>query len=467
MKNKKKQLLNTAYNKAFKFRFYPDSEQIVLLDHYFGSARFVFNQTLNFSINHYNQRQHKTTDDFGDLHIIKNTEFKSLSSTDRIKYIKELKINNPWLHHVSSIALQQSVINLNNSYSNFFKKCKNPSIKQKGFPQFKKKNNRNSFKIVGKKSIHFSEDGSFTLPKFKNPLNIRFSRTFNRNKVSSVTISKEPNNHYYISFLSEDNYQRLPSINQKIAFDSGIKTNITSYNGNINTKGKEVFETFNLPDLKNLISKIKLTQRAFSRKVKGSNNRNKSRIKLARLYAKKENKVNDFYHKLSTKIVNDNQVIIVEDLNLNSMKENKVNHLNKNIRKNLQQISLSKIYEYIEYKSKWYGKTLIYADSYYPSSKKCSTLNCDYINHELSLSDRTWTCPECGKVHDRDENAALNLYNYNEDNAKIVIKNVLAYHKQKKSLHKDKDLNKDKNNNTVLVENRKPAKIGLTRNLNL
>ena len=167
--------------------------------------------------------------------------------------------------------------------------------------------------------------------------------------------------------------------------------------------------------------------------VKGSHNRNKQRVKLAKLYAKKENKVNDFYHKLTTQIINDNQVIIVEDLNFNSMKtidsENK--YQGKNIRKNLQKVSLSKLYEFIEYKSKWYGKTLVYADRYYPSSKKCSTLNCEYINHELKLEDRTWICPDCGKVHDRDENAALNLYNYEEDNAKKVIQDVLLYHKNK------------------------------------
>ncbi len=175
---------------------------------------------------------------------------------------------------------------------------------------------------------------------------------------------------------------------------------------------------------------------------------------MAKLYANKENKVNDFYHKLSSTIVHENQVIIVEDLNFNSMKaiDSNNKYQGKNIRKNLQQISLSKIYNFIEYKAKWYGKTLIYADKYYPSSKKCSTLNCNYINHELKLEDRTWKCPECGVVHDRDENAALNLYYYNEDNARKVIQDVLIYHKNKV-------------NNNVLVENKKPVKLKLNNNL--
>jgi len=449
MKLHKQQSLNTAYNKAFKFRFYPDSEQVSLLNHFFGSARFVFNQTLNYSINHYKSKETQLTDDYGDLIVLKNDNFKSLSSTDRINYIKELKLNNPWLHEVSSIVLQQSIINLNNAYNNFFKKCKNKSnYKGKlGYPQFKKKHHRQSFRIVGKNSIHFNHDGSFTLPKFNKPLDIKFSRTFDRDKVSSVTIIKEPNGHYYISFLSQDNYKRCSSINKRIAFDSGIKTNITTYDGTQH-------QGFNLPDLTLLISKIKKAQKSLSRQVKGSNNRNKQRIKLARLYANKENKVNDFYHKISSTIVNENQMIVVEDLNFNSMKsiDSHNKYQGKNIRKNLQQISLSKIYNFIEYKAKWYGKTLIYADKYYPSSKKCSTLNCNYINHELDLKDRTWKCPQCGVVHDRDENAALNLYDYNEDNAKKVIQDVLTYHK-----------NKVKNN--VLVENKKSTKLKLNNKL--
>jgi putative transposase len=438
MKNNKKQLLNTAYNKAFKFRFYPDSEQRLMLEHYFGCTRFVYNKTLDYSIKHYASRETKINHDYGDLIIIKNEDFKSLSSTNRINYIQELKIIYPWLKEVSSIALQQSIINLNNAYNNFFKRINNKKDNKGklGFPKFKKKHNRNSFKIVGKNSIHFDKTGSFTLPKFKKSLDIKFSRDFDRDKVSSVTIIKEPNGHYYIVFLSEDNYKRLPSINAKLAFDSGIKTNLTTFNGEINHDKKEVFNTFNLPSLDKLLNRIKLIQKLLSRKVKGSNNKNKTRVKLARLYAKKENIVNDFYYKLSSKIVNDNQVIVAEDLNFISMKENKSKEL-KNVSKSLQEISLSKIYQYIEYKAKWYGKIFIKADRYYPSSKLCSTPHCEYINHELTLSERTWKCPQYNKVHDRDKNAAL----------------VLSYYKEK-------------NKSNSILKDSKSSKIELSKNLN-
>lgn len=437
MLNNKTITLNTSYKKGFKFRFYPDSEQILLLDQLFGSVRFAYNKTLDYSINHYASRHTQVTDDFGNLIIIPNSDFKSLSSTDRINYLTDLKIQFPWLHNVSSIALQQSIINLNNAYTNFFNKVKSNKTGKLGFPKFKKKSNRNSFKIVGKNSLHFDTNGSFALPKFKKPLDIKFSRNFNRNKVSSVTVSKEPNGHYFISFLSEDNHKILPSKNKKLAFDSGIKNNITSFNGQLTSDNKEVFNTFNLPSLDKLLNRIKFIQKQLSRKVKGSNNRNKTRVKLAKLHAKKENIVTDFYHKLSFNIVNNNQVIIAEDLNFISMKENKDIKF-KNVRKSLQEISLSKIYQYIEYKTKWYRKTFIQADKYYPSSKLCSTAHCEYIHHELSLSERTWECPQCNTIHDRDNNAALNLYNYNEDNAKGIIKKVLAYHKQKKNLLAEK-----------------------------
>ena len=433
MTNNKTIILKTTYRKAFKFRCFPDSEQMVLLDQIFGSVRFVYNNTLDYSIKHYASKENKFTDDFGNLIVISNNEFKSLSSNDRINYIQELKINFPWLKSISSIALQQSIINLNNAYNNFFKKIKSNVKGKLGFPKFKKKGNRNSFKIVGTNSLHFSEDGSFTLPKFVKPLDIRFSRAFDRNKVTSVTVSKEPNGHYFISFLSEEHYKILPSINEKLAFDSGIKNNLTIFNGELNSDNKEMFNTFNLPDLSKIVNRIKFIQKQLSRKVKGSNNRNKIRIKLAKLYAKKENIVKDFYHKLSFNIVNENQVIIAEDLNLAEMKENKDIKL-KNVRKSLQQISLSKIYQYIKYKVLWYGKTFIQADKYYPSSKLCSTPECEYIYHELSLSDRTWKCAQCHIIHDRDNNATLNLFNYTEDNAKRIIDKVLAYHKQKKKL---------------------------------
>ena len=478
IKKHQPQTLGTHYKKAFKFRFYPESEDIVALQQTFGCARFVYNKVLDYSIKHYASRQHTVTDDYGDLIIIPNMKYKPLSSTDRINYITELKILYPWLKEVTSIALQQSIIGLNNAYNKFFdnvKKIKGSNknkdkVKSYGYPNFKKRGGRNSFKILGKASIHFNKDGSFTLPKFKKPLKIKFSRGFNKDKVSSVTIIKEPSGHYYISFLSEDNYKRLPSINNKIGFDSGISNTFTSYSdsnnnnisNNLNNKG---LNNIQIPDLSSIIKKIKDLNRSMSKKMKGSNNRNKARAKLAKAYEKKNNIVNDFYHKLSSTIVNENQVIIGENLNIaqmksinnslinNSLINNDLNNKKlKNIRSSLQNISLGKLYNYIEYKSKWYGKTFIKADKYYPSSKLCSQPNCGYINHALKLEDRAWQCPDCGTRHDRDHNSAVNLYNYDENNAKVVIKKVLAYHSKMKKNNIGLNIKSDITNSLQLTQ---------------
>lgn len=430
MKTKQKLLDNNTFNKAFKFRFYPDSAEIIYLAKTFGSVRFVSNKTLDFSKQHYQQQK---------LLKDKNLPYKNLNNSDRLNYLNTLKLEFPWLYDVSSVPLQQALINLNNAYKDFFSK-------KKGFPQVKRKSNRNSFKITGQNTIHFNEQGQFILPKCKKPLDIIFSKDFDRSKVSSVTVSKEPSGHYYISFLSIDNYKRLPSIQHKVAIDSGIKDNATTYNG------KET-QVFNLPDLKFIINRIKKLQKELSKKKIGSKNRDKARIKLAKAHETKANIIKDFYHKLSFNIVKDNQFIILESLNLNDMKST-TKQQHKNIRSSLHNISLSKLYEYIDYKADWYGKTVIYADKYYPSSKLCSQEECGYINHELSLSDRTWGCPSCGIVHDRDNNAAVNLYNYNEDNAKSVMNEVLAYHKKKQSIIVE---NKDKIDSKLFIGIKKPV----------
>lgn len=430
--------------KSFKFRFYPSIEEQSLLAQWFGSQRFVYNHVLDYSIKHYSNRQHKTIDDFGNEIIIPHADYKPLSSTDRINILTELKKEFPWLEIPSSIILQQSIRHLNDAYSRFFN-----GKGKLGFPQFKKKSNRNSFTITGQNSLHFDSNGHYTLPKFDTPLKIKFSRDFPRDKVSSITVSKEPSGHYYISFLVNYEHQKLIPNNKKIAFDSGIKTTATVFN-------LEQTLAVKLPDLNALLDKINKAQKELSRKQKGSHNRNKARVKLARLHAKKTRIVEDFHHKLSYNIIKENQFIVAEDLDIMQMKttqfllnqgQDEVNR--KQIRRHLQHIALGKLYNFIEYKSEWYGRTFIQADRYYPSSKLCSSPGCGYINHELKLSQRTWKCPKCKVVHDRDENAAKNLYYYEEHNAQQIIKEVLAYHQAKKQADKNSKQSSTMNTKTL------------------
>ena len=415
--------------KAYKFRFYTQDDLKIILAKTFGCVRFVYNQTLDFSEKHYAQKD-----------IIDN--YKNLTGTDRINFVTELKntleedkenpnygkLKYPWLHEVSSIALQQSARHLNNAYDRFFQG-------QAGKPQFKsKRDNYHSFTITGQKSIHFDKDfnkpGSegfhkFYLPKYKKPLKIKWGksnkagtkstqRTFNHLAVSSVTVSQNPSGQYFISFLVEETIQPIQAKNGKVSLDLGLKTHAKVYNGKVDSERKPTFYDFNLPDLlKNIDKKLRKSQRVLSKKQKGSKNSNKQRLKVAKLHQKRVNIMTDYYQKKSTQIVNENQVIILEDLGIKNMIRN------RKLSRAIHNVAWKKFISMIEYKAKWHDRVVIKAHRFYPSSKTCSS--CGHIYHGLRLKDRQWTCEHCNAQHDRDENACLNLYNYNNNAAGTAV----------------------------------------------
>ena len=439
--------------RAYKYRFYPQQDLVEILAKTFGCVRFIYNKTLDYSQQHYlnkyinndsennNQKKDKTKEKK------LNPEYKFLSGTDRINYAKTLNdnIEYAWLNEVSSIALQQSIRNLNTAYDRFFKKTSK-------YPQFKKKLNRNSFTITGKASLHFDKDfihnKQFFLPKYKNPLNIKWGkgkdfRSFNHLAVSSVTISQEPSGKYYISFLVNESIKVKPVINednnfkQKVSYDLGIKTTAKIYQGKINNfdneqnsldnkeknnNNKKLFTDFNLPELiKEIDKKLRKQQRILSRKEKRSKNRNKQRIKVAKLYEKKNNILTDYYQKLSSKIINENQVIIREDLGVKNMLKN------RKLSRSIHGVAWNRFNEMINYKAKWHNREVITVNRFYPSSKTCS--GCGHIYKELKLSERQWTCLNCNAHHDRDENACLNLYHYqqiNNNNGKTAVGTTVA-----------------------------------------
>ncbi len=397
-------------NKAYKFRFYPQEELKVILAKTFGCVRFVYNQTLVFSEKHFAQKEVLES---------QGLEYKNLNGTDRINFVTQFKntietdIDNPnygklkypCLHEVSSIALQQSARHLNEAYSRFFK-----GLGSK--PQFKsKRDNYNSFTITGKGSLHFDKDFAknkqFYLPKYDKPLKIKFSREFNHLAVSSVTISKNPSGQYFISFLVQENIESKQATNKKLSIDLGIKTHAKVYNGKVNAEGELEFTDYNLPELlADIDKKLRQQQRILSRKEKDSNNRNKQRIKVAKLHQKRSNIIQDFYQKLSTSIINENQEIVTEDLNIAGMKKN------RKLSSKIHDVAWKRLISMIEYKAKWNDRVLTKANRFYPSSKTCS--HCGHIYHGLSLKERTWTCTNCNAHHDRDENACLNLYYYDK-----------------------------------------------------
>lgn len=359
--------------KAYKFRIYPNVAQKILLAKTFGCNRLLYNLMLNERISIYESLK----DDKESLYKYKYTTEKSFKN--QYEFMKE----------IDSISLQQTRRNLEQSYKNFFRKTHK-------FPKYKSKRNKQSYRTVstnGNIKIDF-ENHKIKLPKL-TWIKYRDSRTFNQQNISSVTISKTKSNKYYASILIEEEIQQYDKSNNMIGIDLGIKDFIvTSSNDRYN---------FDKEKVKYYQKKIEKYHRKLSRKKKGSSNRNKTKLQLAILYEKLRNLKTDFFHKLSSKLINENQVINLEDLNINGMLKN------HNLARQIATSSWNSFTNMLEYKANWYGRTINKVDRFFPSSKLCS--NCGYKNSELKLSDRSWVCPQCKTIHDRDLNAAINIRN--------------------------------------------------------
>jgi putative transposase len=357
--------------RAFRYRFYPSPSQEILLRKTLGCSRFVYNHFLALRIKEWTTNQ------------------KSISYYDTCSSLTHLKKeeDKSWLNEVSSVALQQSLQNLQEAYNNFFRGLKK---KQKvGFPRFKKKSNRNSITLT--KAGFAYKNGEIFIAKTKKKLNIRWSRELPSENISSITISLTPSGKWFISILVLDETDRtLPLCNKVLGIDLGIETFATLSTG----------EKVKMPDLKSYYTKLKKLQKKHSRK-KGTKNKNKARIKVARQYEKISNIREDFHHKLSTRIINENQVIVLEDLNVSGMVRN------RKLARAISQQGWSQFVNFLKYKSVMYGREVIQVDRFYPSSKTCSS--CGTIQSSLPLHIREWTCDACGTTHDRDINAAINL----------------------------------------------------------
>jgi putative transposase len=316
------------------------------------------------------------------------------------KNITFLKDFYPWLKEVESTALMESVKNLGKSYDAFFKSV---TGKRKGalinLPKFKsKKHPSKSFSILSNDRIKINGD-FIKLPKIGEVKVVKDQLDRITGRILRVTISKDAVNNYYASILvEEDIIPRYNKTGKSIGLDVGIKTTISDNYGN----------SFNLPmgKLAMLDDKIVKLNQDLSRKQKGSKNFSDTRTKLARIYRKKSNIVNDFHHKFSNYIVKNYDVCCIETLDLKGMMSN------HNFAKSLQDRAIYKLQTYIEYKMMWDNKDVVRVSKVFPSTQICNV--CKYRNKQLTLSDREWDCPKCSTHHDRDTNAALNLYKIGE-----------------------------------------------------
>jgi putative transposase len=354
--------------KAFKYRFFPTDEQAAQLARTFGCARYVYNRALEYRTTTW-QREKKSIG-YHDT-ASKLTEWK-----------KEPEI--AFLSEVSSVVLQQSLRNLDTAFTNFFEK-------RAQYPTFKSRRARQSARYATNAFTY--REGRITLAKQFEPLDIAWSRSLPDDaKLLSLTISRDTSGRYFVSILVETDVKPLKKAKAEVGIDVGIKTLATTSDG-------EKIE--NPRPLLRREKRLKRLGRRLSRKVKGGANRKKARLKVAKLHAKISDTRRDTLQKLTTKIIRENQAIFVEGLNVAGMIQN------HNLAKHIVDAAFSEIFRELEYKAKWYGRTYLPLDRFFPSSKLCSS--CGHLLDELPLSVREWDCPACGAHHDRDVNAAINI----------------------------------------------------------
>ena len=383
--------MRTIY-KTYKFRIFPNKTQETLLNKTFGCTRFVFNHMLAERKETYERLK-------DDKIALKAYKYKTE---------KQFKQEFDWLSEVDSIAVQQARVDLETAYKNFFDSL---SGKRKGrkvaYPKFKsKRETRQSFRTINVNTnidIIF-ENKRLKLPKLKW---LRYSddRTFN-GIIKNVTVEKTSTGKYFACILVEEiidtKIHQVNSSSKAIGLDYDSK-NLYTDNENKVSGYPRFYRKYE--------KKLAKEQRRLSRKVHGSNNRNKQRIKVAKVHEKIVNSRKDFHQKLSTDIVRNYDVIGIETLNMQAMSRC------LNLAKSTLDNAWGSFVNMLEYKCDWYGKHLVFADKYYASSKMCNV--CGYKNVELTLSDREWDCPICGTHHHRDQNAGINLMNFAKEKLEI------------------------------------------------
>lgn len=355
--------------KAFAYRFYPTSEQEHLLRRTLGCVRLVYNKALHERTQAWYERQER----------VGYTQTSSMLTA----WKKEDELS--FLNEVSCVPLQQGLRHLQAAFTNFF-------AGRAKYPNFKKKHQGGSAEFT--KSAFKYRNGQVYLAKCTEPLDIRWSRQIPEGcEPTSVTVRLHPSGRWHISIRFDDlTIKPLPANDNAVGIDLGVTSLIATSNGEKVTNPKQ---------FKRHYRRLRLAQKALSRKQKGSKNRDKARRKVARIHLKISDSRKDFLHKLTTRLVRENQTIAVEDLSVKNMVKN------EKLALSISDSGWGEFVRQLDYKCRWYGRKLVKIDRWFPSSKRCS--HCGHIVEKMPLNIREWQCPECGTTHDRDINAGKNI----------------------------------------------------------
>ena len=363
-------------------RLYLNPVQKEFISKQLGCCRFIYNKLLDYKKTQYEQNK------------------QSVSLSQLGKYLTDLKKQKEYLflNEVYVRCLNQTMMDLIKAYDNFFKQ-------HNGYPKFKSKKDtkqscRFPINVFNRPNYICNKIKGNRITLIKQLKNILFKCSrkdeiyLNKNQkyIHSVTLTKTSTNKYYLSILIDYNINQKDKLDTVIGLDLGIKDFIVDSNGN-RYENKHFY--------KNQENKLKKLNKQLSKKQKGSNNRNKVRIKLSKVHEKIKNQRQYYLHQITSKLVNENQIICIEDLNVKGMMQN------HKLAKSIQELSLYEFRRQLEYKCRWHGRQLIIIDRFYPSSKTCH--NCGYIYKDLKLCDREWICPHCKSLIDRDYNAAQNI----------------------------------------------------------
>lgn len=367
--------------RGIKVRLYPNKEQQARLNQVLGCYRFVYNKTLELKRNAYDEDK------------------TNLKLTDISKWFHGTLLkdeNYTWLQEQNTKVMKQSIRQMLDAYSKFFKQ-------HNGFPKFKSKKDKQSAlfpsEAISKRNT-FNER-KITLTQDLKDIKFRCSDLYfkrlqdHKDCIRSATVSRTKSGNYFLSILvdiRQDELKKFKHTKQCTGIDLGVKDFVITSDG-------EVFE--NKHFFKKQERKVKKLQRQMSRKVKGSNNRNKQRIRLAKAFERLTNQKEAYIHYVVNCLLKDYDLVCMEDLNVRGMLKN------HKLAKAIQEVGLYRFKQVLTDKAVLNDKQVVFVDRFYPSSKTCN--KCGYIKKDLTLNDREWICPICGEHHDRDVNAAINI----------------------------------------------------------